>query len=400
LAFDISAPLISSLVVLLFQPFTVLLRYQIIKKAKIERLKHKDLLVIGITGSYGKTSTKEFLAIILSERFKVLKTREHQNSEVGISKCILDELKPEHEVFIVEMGAYGKGGIKLLSGIARPKIGILTGINEQHMALFGSQGKIAKTKYELIESLPKDGLAIFNGDNKYCLDFYKMTGVPKKLYTMEKPAPEAMMKVDIWAEDIKVEKENISFRVQTKEGETVSFKVNVLGKQNILNILAATLVAKELGMNLDEISEACLKIRPEQGAMKILRGKNGLNILDASYSANPEGVITDLNYLKIWPGKKVIIMPCLIELGKASKEVHKKIGKKIGEVCNFAIITTKERFFEIETGAGDAGMKKENIVFAEDTGEIMRRIDIFCVSGDVLLLEGRVPGKVIELLSD
>ena len=140
------------LLILSFQIPSALWRKNLINKAKQKRLKFKNLLVIGITGSYGKTSTKEFLATILSEKYKVLKTKEHQNSEVGVSQCILNDLKPEHEIFVCEMAAYNRGGIKLLCDIVKPKIGILTGINEQHMATFGSQENIIKTKYELIES--------------------------------------------------------------------------------------------------------------------------------------------------------------------------------------------------------------------------------------------------------
>ena len=122
LLFDILTPALISGIVLVFQPLAVLARNQIIKKAKEKRAKFKNLIVIGITGSYGKTSTKEFLATILSEKFKVLKTKEHQNSEVGISQCILNDLKEEHEVFVVEMGAYNRGGIKLLCDITKPKL--------------------------------------------------------------------------------------------------------------------------------------------------------------------------------------------------------------------------------------------------------------------------------------
>jgi len=381
LIFDILTPLIFSLLVLAFQPLAVFLRNRIIKKAKKKREQFNNLLVIGITGSYGKTSTKEFLATVLSERFNVLKTKEHQNSEVGISQCILNELKPEHKVFIVEMGAYGRGGIKLLCDIAKPKIGILTGINEQHLALFGSQENIIKTKYELIENLPSDGIAIFNGNNKYCSELYGKTNISLKKIT----------NYDIWAEDIQVEREFILFRARSKDGDLANFRVNLLGRQNIGNILLAACCAKELGMTLEEISRACLKIKPEQGAMKFLK-KNGLIVLDASYSANPVGVIGDLNYLKIYPGKKVIVMPCLIELGKASKQAHKRIGRKIGEVCDLAIVTTKDRFKEIK-------QENKNILLIENPKNIVVKLKEFCKDGDVILLEGRVPKKVIESLS-
>jgi len=370
--FDILTPIISSLVVLIFQPLAVLQRNRIIKKAKIKREQFssvaksyggsseafgeggKNLLVIGITGSYGKTSTKEFLAAILSEKFEVLKTKEHQNSEVGVSLCILNDLRTEHEIFICEMGAYSRGGIKLLCGIAKPKIGVITGINEQHMATFGSQENIIKTKYELIENLPKDGVAFFNAKNKYCVELYKKTsGIKKVLYGQE---------------------------------------ARFFGEENILGAMA---VARELGMTEEEILKATDKIENKFPGIKIKEGIDGLKIIDATYSANPDGVIANLEYLRTLrqaQGKLVIVMPCLIELGKASKEVHGRIGNKIGEICDLAIITTKDRFKEIKEGAGGKAL------FLENPKEILEKIKSFCREGDVVLLESRVPSLLIKKL--
>ncbi len=399
LIFDILSPIIFSLAVLAFQPLTVLLRNKIIKKAKKKREQYKNLLVIGITGSYGKTSTKELLAAILSEKFSILKTKAHQNSEMGISQCILNDLKKEHKIFIVEMGAYGKGGINLLCDIVKPKIGILIGINEQHLALYGSQENIIKTKYELIKSLPTDGTAIFNGTNKYCSKLYEKTEIRKKLCNgnLERTIISAILNPDIWAEDIKMEKEWISFKVCLKKGEAANFRVNLIGRQHIENILLAVCCAKELGMNLEEISKACLKIKPERGGTRFLK-KDNLNIIDASYSANPNGVIADLDYLKIYSGKKIIVMPCLIELGKVSEKIHRKIGRKIGEVCDLAIITTKEKFEEIKKGAVEKGMKEESVLFLENPQKITDKIKEFCGHDDVILLGGRVPAGVVDLL--
>jgi len=400
LIFDILTPLIVSGIVLLFQPLTVLLRNRIIKKAKLKREKFKNLSVIGITGSYGKTSTKEFLAKILEKKYKVLKTKAHQNSEIGISECILKDLKPEHEIFVVEMGAYNRGGIKFLCDIVKPKIGILTGINEQHMALFGSLENVTKTKYELIESLPSDGLAILNASNEiiknYVLKFKNIRYCSVK------------EKLDIWAENIKVEKEFVSFKVFFKDGESAFFKINLLGSQNVENILLAIATAKELGMSLKEISSVCKKIYQEKEAMKLIKTKKGLNLIDSTYSANPNGVISHLEYLKIWEGKtlrqiqrkKLIVMPCLIELGQASKKIHGKIGQKIGEVCDLAIITTKERFKEIKEGAIARGMKKENILFMENPKSIIIKIKAFASPDDVILLEGRIAKEVVKALNE
>ncbi|MBI2049938.1 MAG: hypothetical protein HYT35_00575, partial [Candidatus Staskawiczbacteria bacterium] len=138
LVFDILTPFIVSAIVLSIQPVAVLIRNNILKKAASKIKTHKNLKVVAITGSYGKTSTKEFLTTILSGKFKTLGTKNHQNSEIGIAKRLLNDLEPRHEFFVAEMGAYNKGGIKLLCDMVRPKIGIVTGVNEQHLALFGS----------------------------------------------------------------------------------------------------------------------------------------------------------------------------------------------------------------------------------------------------------------------
>ena len=257
---DILAPVVFSALVLAYQPLAVLLRNQIVGEAKKKMALYPNLLVIGVTGSYGKTSTKEFLAAILSEKFRVLKTKEHQNSEIGISQCILDELSSHHDIFIVEMGAYNKGGIKMLCNIVKPKIGVLTGINEQHMATFGSQENIVKTKYELIESLPHDGTAFFNAKNKYCLELFAKTIIKKKLYG---------------------------------EGASSAFQENLAG---------ARAVAEFLGLSWEEIERGVKKIESAQ-ASRVQKGVNGVALIDSTYSANPNGVLADLEELKRWPGQ-------------------------------------------------------------------------------------------------
>jgi UDP-N-acetylmuramoyl-tripeptide--D-alanyl-D-alanine ligase len=390
LVFDILSPAIFSGIVLIFQPVTFLLRSSIIQKAREKKEKFKDLLVIGICGSYGKTSTKEFLATILEEKFpgKVLKTKEHQNSEVGISKCILEELKENHKIFVVEMGAYNKGGIKLLCDIVKPKIGIITGVNEQHLATFGSMENLisAEGGKELIESLPEDGLVIFNGENEILRKIYQETKIKKKIVGISKK------EFDLWAGNIKVKKEVLFFQVFAKDGEIADFNLNLIGAQNIQNLLLAICCARELGMGLKEISRSAKKIRQEQSGVRLIKTRDGLNIVDATYSANPYSVISHLEYLKIWPGKRIIVMPCLIELGLASKEIHKKIGKKIYEVCDLAIIVTKDRFSEIKEGA------KEKAIFLEIPRGIYEKIKQFNGENDIILFEGRLPREFLNLV--
>lgn len=399
LVFDVLISVVVSVIILLFQPSAVFIRNNILKKAKRKLDKIKFLSktkIVAITGSYGKTSTKEFLSTILSERFKVLSTKEHQNSEVGIANCILKDLKPSHQIFVVEVGAYNKGKVKEVSSILNPQIGIVTGVNEQHMALFGSLENLlsAEGGRELANALPKDGMLIVNGDNKYCIDLFKIFNGNKKIYSLS----DKIIVPDFWAEDIEVAEECVSFVTMDRNKELSHFKVNVLGKHNVQNLLGAILVAKELGMSFEEISIACQKILPEQAGMVLKNNKNGIKIIDSSYSANPDGVLADLEYLSIFRGKKVVVMPCLIELGEKSPEVHEKIGRKIGEICDLAIITTKDKFEDLEGGFNITKKERAQCLLCDNPKDVYSLIKTFCKPGDIVLLEGRVQQSLINLL--
>lgn len=396
LIFDLLIPIIISAIVLIFQPFFVMARNNVLKRASEKIKQFPDLKVIAITGSYGKTTTKEFLTTILSKKFKVLSTSKHQNSEIGVANCILNDLKKEHQIFIAEVGAYNKGKVKEVCGMINPKIGIVAGVNEQHVALFGSLENLLSGEggRELAEFLETDGLLVVNGDNKYCMDLIKKLNGKEKIYSFSNKTIDA----EVWTESISVKERRISFLARNKRNELADFTVNVLGKQNVQNLLGAILVAGELGMNFSEISEAVKYIKQEQAGMVLSQGKHGINIVDSSYSANPDGVLADLDYFSIFAQKKIVVMPCLIELGEKSKKIHEEIGKKIGKVCNMAIITTKDNFEEIKKGAMESGLKENSIFFCDNAQDIYSAITLFAKSGDAVLLEGRVPAELIKLL--
>ncbi len=398
LAFDLLMPAIISLVVLAVQPFFVFARYRILDQARQKVLEHKNLTIIGITGSYGKTSSKEFLTTILSSKFSVLSTPEHKNSEMGIAQTILQSLTPDHKFFIVEMGAYNKGGIDLLCNMARPDIGIVTGVNEQHLSTFGSLENLlsAEGGRELARNLPAHGILIVNGDNAYCVDLYKNFKGNKRIYTSK----ENMVSADMWAEHIEVKPTYLDFILVSRQRNMAHCRVNVLGKHNIQNVLGAMMAAKELGMGIQEITRACETITQQQGGMVLKKGVHGITVIDSSYSANPDGVVADVDYLNVHANKKVIVMPCLIELGKESNRIHEELGKKIAQVCDLAIITTKDKFRQLETGFMSQGLNSRKMLFCDDAQEIFNVITTFCGQGDTVLLEGRVPGELLTLLYD
>ena len=347
--FEILIPILLFLAVLLLQIPTFFAKRYIFKLARKKRESFKDLIVVGVTGSYGKSSTKEFLYTILSGKYNVLKTEGNINTEMGIANTVLSKLTNEHQIFICEMGAYKIGEIKRSCGIVKPKIGVLTGINQQHMALFGSQENIIQAKYELIESLPLDGMAFFNTNNEYCRKLYDKTNIKKELY-----------------------------------GE----KAELPGEENIWGAVA---VAKYLGMTEEEVSRGFEKIKDRIGGIKLKEGADGLTILDATYSANPDGILAHLEHIKKLPGKKIMIMPCLIELGKASSEVHQKIGEKTKGVCDLLIVTSKDFYNDTKKGNPEA-------VYIKNANEILKKINEASTSGDVVLLESRVPEKLKKML--
>lgn len=410
LAFDIFLPLAISLIVLAFQPAVVFLRNRELKKASEKIKKFPNLKVIAVTGSFGKTSTKEFLTTILSKKFKVLSTSKHQNAEIGIAKCILNDLNEKHQIFIAEVGAYNKGKVKEVCKVIKPKIGVVTGVNEQHMALFKKMDNLlsAEGGRELAESLGKDsprgeagGLLVVNGDNKYCLDLLKRFDGKELIYSQSNKTIGA----DIWTEHIDVRRNNIAFVARNKKGEMANFRASVLGKQNVQNLLAAILVASELGMSYGEISDALTHVKQDQAGMALRQGKHGIDVVDSSYSANPDGVVADLDYLSIFKQKRAIVMPCLIELGKKSGEAHEKIGRKIAEVCDLAIITSRDKFKDLERGFNShifacrqAGASNKKIMLCDKPEEIYSALTSFLKSGDAVLLEGRVPQRLTNLI--
>lgn len=384
LLIDILSPIIISLLVILLQPITFIAFKKTLRKAKKKREKLKDLRVIGITGSYGKTSTKEFLYSILKTKFKVLKTPGNINSEIGISKTILKNLDSTYDFFICEMGAYKKGGIKLLSEIAKPSIGVVTGINQQHLSLFGTMENLfsAEGGEELFSSLPKEGFMIINGNSKYVSNIYK----DKKVYFSlgEKPS--------ISAENISVG-ESLSFDVLIGK-EKFKCETNLLGEQNIENLLLAIFISYNLGISIDEIKEAVKNIEAEKGGVSFLINEEDFKVINASYSANPNSAMALINYLNTFPLKKTLVMPSLIELGASSKKIHKKIGEKISEVCDLAIITNKDYLKEIKEGAG---IKKNRIIHLKDPLEIISKIKD---NKGAILLHGRVNNEILNILKN
>ncbi len=301
LLLEVIRPLLVSMVVLLVGiPFKFAKRH-VIRKATRKRKSLKNLKVIGITGSYGKTSTKEFLYDILKNEYKVVRTPKNVNVDIGVARTVLNDLDEDTEIFVVEMGAYKKKEIDDICGIVSPSIGILTGINEQHLSLFGSIENTIRAKAELLASLPKNGVAIVNWDNENCHKALKFNNADEVVkYGMDGER-------DVKATGVEQDGALLKFNVHIGE-ESEKFEVGVLGKHYVQNLLGTIYCAYKLGLSLKEISQYVKSCRVVEQSLELFDGKDDIRILDDSYNSNPDGFIAALKTAKALKSKRLILV--------------------------------------------------------------------------------------------
>lgn len=352
----------------------------------------EDLRVVGITGSFGKTSTKFIVGTILSERFNVLNTPESYNTPMGLSKVINNDLREDHEVFIAEMGAKVIGEIRELAELAQPKIGILTSIGPVHIETFKNIDNIMKTKYELIEELPTDGVAVFNYDNEYIKKLADKTFKEKFLYGFENTE-----KLDIYAEDIQVTEEGSTFTLKDREGNSIRCTTKLLGKHNIYNLLAGACAAKILGLSFEEISRGISKVEPVEHRLNLIKAPNGVIIIDDAFNSNPVGTKAALEVLgQFKDGKKIIVTPGMIELGDLEEQSNREFGANIGKVCDYAILVGEKRTRPIFEGLMESNFKLDNIIVVNNLNEATAELGKISKSGDVVLFENDLPDNYSE----
>ena len=365
-----------------------------------KRIKTFQPKVIGITGSYGKTSTKYILHQILSEKFNTLMTPDSYNTPMGICKVIRGELTAEHEIFIVEMGAYKRGDIRELCNLASPQIGILTAVGPQHLERFKSIENIAKTKYELIESLPPDGLAVFNCDNEICAglaDKREHDGNPVHRYATEPfPVASASERAELTATNIQHTDEGLTFTIHTSVG-TTEIRTQLLGRHNVSNILAATAVATECGMTLEEIRVAIANVAPVPHRLQLTSSEGNVTIIDDSFNANPVGAKAALEVLtEIQGGKKVLVTPGMVELGEREYEENKRLGEHAADVCDLVILVGPRRTTPILDGLKAAQYPNQQIIVALNLEEVKQHLATQMQAGDVVLFENDLPDNYNE----
>ncbi len=352
----------------------------------------ENLTVLGITGSYGKTSTKFISSTILKEKYKVQDTPSSYNTPMGLSKVINNELTDDKEVFIAEMGAYCKGEIKECADLVQPKIGILTSIGPAHLETFGSIENIIATKYELIEALPEDGIAIFNYDDNNLKEVAEKTKIKKYYFGLDN-----IDKLDVYAKDITVSAKGSSFTLVIKDLGQVACQTKILGRHNIRNILAGATAAYVLGLSLDQIAAGISKIVPVDHRLSLIDSPNGVIIIDDGFNSNPAGARAALEVLNEFKsGKKIIVTPGMIELGELEYIENKKFGQEISKAADLVFLIGKKRTKAIRDGLVEKNYNEDNIFSCDSLKEATEIFSTMLVPGDVILFENDLPDNYSE----
>ncbi len=354
--------------------------------AKIARL---DPLVIGVAGSYGKTSTKYFTDVLLSERFSVLKSPGNFNTLLGITRTINDKLDAGHRIFIAEMGAYKRGEVREIANLVHPRIGIVASIGPEHFERFLSMENIENTNYELIEALPKDGLAVFNGDNPHCLKLAARTKHTRvALYSLENRDGHC----EVWARDIEHGPDGLRFTLMTREAGSIPVSTRVVGRHMVLNILGAARIAMEMGVTLEEIGRGISKLKPAPNRLEVKQGAGGAIIIDDSYNSNPTGAAEALHVLSQFKtGRRILVTPGMIELGVLHDEKNEEFGYQASQAADFVILVGPDQTKPIQAGLRRGGFPEASLRIVKDLGEATAIFQKMIRPGDVLLFENDLP---------
>ena len=344
--------------------------------------------VVGVTGSIGKTTTKEMIGGVLCQRFRTLKSKGNYNSEIGLPLTLL-KLEPSHQRVVLEMGMYDLGEIAELAAIARPHIGVVTNVGPSHLEKLGTVERIAQAKSELVEALPEDGVAILNGDDPWVRRMAANTKANVFYYGLDPTC-------DLWANHIESQGlEGIRFRFH-HGSEIIYAKVPVLGRHSVHTALAAASVGLVEGQSWEEIIDGLRGAA--QLRLVVVPGLRGSTILDDTYNASPASTIAALNLVEELDGRKIAVLGDMLELGAYEEEGHRKVGRRTLDVVS-VLITVGERGRLIAEASLAWGMEAEKVIIEEDNERVIARLREIVAPGDIILVKGSRGMKMEEIVA-
>lgn len=360
------------------------LRLRFRDKAR-RRLVEARPIVIGVTGSYGKTSTKDTIAHILSGRFKVLATPKSYNTLMGICIVVNNELTPQagYQYFVTEMGAYVRGEIEQICELTKPQIGVVTAIGPMHLERFKTLENTVEAKYELIKALPQDGVGVFNGDDERVREMAER-GYPDTRCCVsygENPVDARLI-----AKNVRHTVDGLTFEVVDREtDEERTFNTRLIGQHQVTNILLAAMVARHAGMPLNEIGMRVASLTPSEHRLNRSTLPNGIVVLDDAYNTNPVGAVSALQALNMYEGRRVLITPGMVELGPLQDEENRKLGEAAAEYCTDIVLVGVEQTKPIADGVHSTDFDEARLLVVDTVQEAIEWYQRELKSGDAIL---------------
>lgn len=349
-----------------------------------EKLDKSDVLKIGITGSYGKTTVKEILRTILSQKYRILATPESYNTPLGIALTV-KQLDSTHDIFIAEMGARSKGDIAELAKLVKPKYAVLTGINTQHLETFGNIENTKNTKYELFENLADGGVGFFSTDNDNSRELFERFSGEK--YSAGLGDGEHL----VTATDVKTDARGMTFSLVFGGEKTVKCSTVLLGRHSVRNICIAAAVAYKIGLSPKEIASGINRITSIGHRLELLPNNKKIVIIDDSYNSNVDGINAAMEVLDTFKGRKIVVTPGLVELGKMENVANLELGKTLAKHADIVIVIGNHNAEMIINGLLDGGMDRANIKFAKNLNKGNAALNELVQEGDVVLFENDLP---------
>lgn len=341
------------------------------------------LRIIGVTGSYGKTSVKYFLNTLLSAQYNVLCTPGNYNTTLGVVRTIRENMKPFHEIFICEMGAREVGDIKEICDLVHPDYGIITSIGPQHLQSFHTLENIISTKFELADAVPDTGKVFLNYDNEYIRE-----------HKIEKPVVSYGVgddAVDFRAYDIRVSARGSSFRMKDETGEAYEFHTRLVGSHNVQNIAGAIAVAHTLGIPMEKLLYPVRQLESVPHRLQLVRQGDRI-ILDDAYNSNKSGFEAALDTLALFQELRILLTPGMVELGEKQYAENKEAGMYAANKCDYAILVGKEQTKPIQDGLLEAGFPQNRMILVDTLQEAFQMVNAIPDERQkVILLENDLP---------
>ena len=372
---------------LINSPVEKYIRHGFCKKASDKLDSIRDLKVLGITGSYGKTSTKYIVNTMLSQKYNPLMTPESYNTTMGVVRTINEKISPINNLFVCEMGAKYTGDIKEICDIVHPDYAIITAIGPQHLDTFKSLDNVRKTKLELVDSLPNDGIAFINWEDENIRN--SVINKPIVKYGLNSDS-------DYYAKNIEINERGSEFDVVIPGKESIHIKTKLLGSLNILNIVCAVAVSDKLGLSEEEIKLGAKYIKPIKHRLELKQNPNGSIIIDDAYNSNNRGAKMALEVLKNFKGRqRILITPGIVELGDKSEEINKELGRNAADSSDFIILVGEEQAKPIYKGIKEKGYSDNKVFIAKNLDEGLAKMNEIMTANSVILLENDLPDNYL-----